>query len=125
MHFTSSLLATLIWFTLPVQSLNTESRTTSNNTISILTNNFQILKDLLPYSKTSKPQIKESRPLIKVLRDGVPINFHRAPAIIMKSNKTDDLVRNSNKTMVLTEIKRLLNLQLPLFPLHKNFKHYR
>lgn len=107
MHFTSSLLATLIWFTLPVQSLNTESRTTSNNTISILTNHFQILKDLLPYSKTSKPQIKESRPLIKVLRDGVPVNFHRAPAIIMKSNKTDDLVRNSNKTMVLTEIKTI------------------
>ena len=107
MRFTGSLIPTLIWFISSIQCLNIESSSPSNDTISILTNHFKIIKDLLPYSKTSKPQIKEARPLIKVLKDGVPINFHKAPAVIIASNRTDYLFGYGNKLLVLTEIKTI------------------
>ena len=60
------------------------SHSPSNDKISLFLNHFQIFKDLLPHNGDSKPKIKETRPLIQVLRDGVPVNFNRVPALIIR-----------------------------------------
>ncbi len=64
------------------------SHSPSNDKISLFLNHFQIFKDLLPHNGDSKPKIKETRPLIQVLRDGVPVNFNRVPALIIRKNIT-------------------------------------